>query len=266
MLIDTHAHIYSEEFADDLPAMLQRARENGVKAVVMPNIDSTSIGPMLEIASTFPDCYPMMGLHPCYVKENWRDEVNIVEQHLANGGFCAVGEIGIDLYWDTTYAAEQEKVFRSQLAMAREAGLPVAIHSRESLDLTIRIVGEMQDGRLKGVFHCFNGNEEQARQAVSEGFFLGVGGVVTYKNAGLEPVFSAMGLPHLVLETDAPYLSPVPHRGKRNECAWVSLVAQRLSQIVNCSVEEVGRVTSQNAVALFQLKGKEFNNLITSAD
>jgi TatD DNase family protein len=251
MFIDTHAHIYSEEFLDDLSAMLQRATEAGVDTIYMPNIDSSSVAPMLAVAATYAHCLPMMGLHPCYVKESWKEELKEVEKHLADGRFYAVGEIGIDLYWDTTFADEQKAVFSAQLAMAREAGLPVAIHSREALDLTIGEVERMQDGRLKGVFHCFNGSEEQARKAMAQGFYLGVGGVITYKNAGMGPVFAAVGADALVLETDAPYLSPVPYRGKRNECAWIAVIGAKLAEVLEMSVEDVGKITSENAVHLF---------------
>ncbi|MCE2789497.1 MAG: TatD family hydrolase [Saprospiraceae bacterium] len=213
MFIDTHAHIYSEEFNVDLAETIHRAHEAGVSMIYMPNIDSTSIRPMLDVASSFPQCRPMMGLHPCYVKENWAEELALVEKYLGEGGFYGVGEIGIDLYWDKTFAEEQVHVFRTQLAIAREAGLPVAIHSREALDLTISMVDEMQDGRLKGIFHCFNGSLQQAQKAISLGFYLGVGGVITYKNAGMGPVFAATGMEKLVLETDAPYLSPRYHIG-----------------------------------------------------
>jgi len=251
MFIDTHAHIYSEEFDADLAETIHRSQEAGVDTIYMPNIDSTSIGPMLEVASSFPSCRPMMGLHPCYVKENWADELALVEKHLNEGGFYGVGEIGIDLYWDKTFAETQVHVFRKQLSMARDLGLPVAIHSREALDLTISMVEEMQDGRLRGVFHCFNGSWQQAQRAIAQGFYLGVGGVITYKNAGMGPVFAATGMENLVLETDAPYLSPVPYRGKRNECAYIRHIADQLATVLDVSVEEVGNVTTRNAQALF---------------
>lgn len=251
MLTDTHAHIYAEDFAEDLDNMLLRAREAGVTDIYMPNIDSTSLPAMLALAARHDWCHPMMGLHPCHVKENYKAELNIVEQELAKGGYCGVGEVGIDHYWDKTFISEQEEAFRWQVAAAREARLPVIIHSRESLDLTIAIIQEMQDGRLSGIFHCFNGTQDQGRRIMDSGFLMGIGGVITYKNAGVDKVVSTLPLDSMVLETDSPYLSPVPYRGKRNESAYVALVAQKLAELLEISTDTVAMVTTENAARLF---------------
>jgi TatD DNase family protein len=253
MLIDTHAHIYSTEFTDELDAMLARAREAGISAVCMPNIDQNSIKPMLDIASQYDWCYPMMGLHPCHVKEDYQDALRIVEKQLAAQSFCAVGEIGIDLYWDKTYVGEQIQAFRFQISLAMEAGLPIVIHSRDSLDQTIQVVREMQDGTLRGVFHCFNGTVEQARNIMELGFYMGIGGVLTYKNAGVDKVVEQLPLEYMVLETDAPYLSPVPYRGKRNECAYIATIAEKLAIIKEESMERIAEITTKNARDLFGL-------------
>jgi len=254
MLIDTHAHIYSAEFADDLDEMLTRARQAGISAVCMPNIDQNSIKPMLDIASEYDWCYPMMGLHPCHVREDYLDALRIVEKHLGAQSFCAVGEIGIDLFWDKTYVDEQINAFRFQISLAREAGLPIVIHSRDSLDQTIQVVREMQYGTLRGVFHCFNGTVEQAQSIMELGFYMGIGGVLTYKNAGVDKVVEQLPLEFMVLETDAPYLSPVPYRGKRNECAYIATIAEKLAIIKGESMARIAEITTKNAQDLFTLK------------
>lgn len=251
MFIDTHAHIYSEEFKDDFEDMLSKAKLAGVTDIYMPNIDSSSMTSMLDISTKHPECHPMIGLHPCYVKENYAEELKIVEKKLEESKFDGIGEIGIDLYWDTTFAKEQELVFRRQIALAVNAGLPFVIHSRDSLDLTIEIVTEMQDGNLKGIFHCFNGNTMQAQRIIDIGFYMGIGGVITYKNAGVDKVVSDIPLEHLVLETDSPYLSPVPFRGKRNECAYIRTIAEKMAEIKGLPLEEIGSVTTFNANKLF---------------
>ena len=251
MFIDTHAHIYSDEFTEDLTSMLENAFQQGVTDIYMPNIDSTSVDRMLEIQEKHGGCHAMIGLHPCYVKENCREELKIMESHLALQKFCGIGEIGIDLYWDTTFAKEQEEVFRYQISMAREAGLPFVIHSRESLDLTIQVVTDMQDGRLSGIFHCFNGTPEQAGRIIDAGFLMGIGGVITYKNAGVDKVVAQLPLESLVLETDAPYLSPVPHRGKRNECAYLRIIAGKLAEIKETDITQIASITTFNAKKIF---------------
>ncbi len=252
MFIDTHAHIYSEEFNADLEEILSRAKEARVTDIYMPNIDSTSIERMMQIAKEHAYCHPMIGLHPCYVKDNYAEELKIVEKYQENYQFAGIGEIGIDLYWDTTFALEQEIAFKKQISMARSAGLPFVIHSRESLDQTIRIVTEMQDGRLHGIFHCFNGTAEQAKRIADIGFFMGIGGVITYKNAGVDAGVAEIPLENLVLETDAPYLSPVPYRGKRNECVYLVKIAEKLAEIKSKRIEEIGEITTSNAKKVFK--------------
>ncbi len=253
MFIDTHAHIYSEEFREDLENMLANAELAGITDIYMPNIDSTSIDEMMQIAEKYKNCHAMMGLHPCYVKENYKDELAIVEKYLAEHTFAGIGEIGIDLYWDKTYANEQEDAFRRQIALSKEYNLPFVIHSRDSLDMTISIVNELQDGCLSGIFHCFNGTEDQAKKIIDVGFMMGIGGVITYKNAGVDIVVANIPMEYLVLETDAPYLSPVPYRGKRNECAYISNIAEKMAEIKGMSKSEIGVVTTFNANKLFRI-------------
>ncbi len=253
MFIDTHAHIYSSEFSSDRKEMIQRAKADGVSTILMPNIDSQSVQGMMELAEQYPFCIPMMGLHPCHVRENYLEELAQVEDLLRKYPYIAVGEIGIDLYWDKTYVEEQEYAYRKQIALAKEHGLPVVIHSRDSLHMTIGILEELQDGTLSGVFHCFNGSLEDASRIQALGFYMGIGGVITYKNAGVDATVAKIPLEYLVLETDAPYLSPVPYRGKRNECAFISCVAEKLANLKQVNLEQVGRITTENAVKLFKL-------------
>lgn len=251
MFIDTHAHIYSEEFIDDLELMISNAHTHGITDIYMPNIDSSSIARMLWIQDNFEGCHATIGLHPCYVKENYKDELKTMENWLGKASFVGVGEIGIDLYWDKTYVDAQYEAFSFQISMAKDAGLPIIIHSRESLDLTIQAVSDLQDGRLKGIFHCFNGNLDQAKKIIDLGFYMGIGGVITYKNAGVDKVVEALTVDHLVLETDAPYLTPVPHRGKRNESAYISIIAQKIAEIKSCKIEEIASATTFNAKMIF---------------
>ncbi len=253
MFIDTHAHIYSEEFKDDLENMLANAVIAGITDIYMPNIDSTSIDEMMRIAQKHKNCHAMMGLHPCYVKENYEDELAMVEKYLSEHTFAGVGEIGIDLYWDKTFAVEQEVVFRRQIALAKEHSIPFVIHSRDSLDITIDIVTEMQDGSLSGIFHCFNGTLDQAKRIMNTGFLMGIGGVITYKNAGVDKVVADIPMEYIVLETDAPYLSPVPYRGKRNECAYISVIAEKIAEVKEITKSEIGAVTTFNANKLFRV-------------
>jgi len=256
-LIDTHAHLYAEEFDEDRDEMLQRANAIGVKAMLLPNIDSSSILPMEKLAATQSSCIQMMGLHPTYVKENWRDELAIIEAKLFSQTetYCAVGEIGMDLYWDKTFVEEQKLVFRQQVKWAKELKLPIAIHVRKAFDELFAILDQEWTPELKGVFHCYTGSVEQVKKILKyEQFYFGIGGVLTYKNAGLQEVLPHIPLNRLVLETDAPYLSPVPHRGKRNESAFVAEVAGKMVDILGVSMDEVKETTSKNAIELFQLQ------------
>ncbi len=252
-LIDTHVHLYSEEFGDDTHPMIGRALENGVNMLFMPNIDQTSIQPMLDLEERYPNnCFPMMGLHPCYVKENYKQELKIVENWLSKRSFIGIGEIGIDLYWDISTEKIQREAFIQQVKWAMQLKLPINIHTRESTDIVIDILYDLQDGTLEGIFHCFGGNLDQANRIIELGFSMGIGGVVTYKKSGLDLTLIDVPLTNLVLETDAPYLSPVPHRGKRNESAYLNLIAQKIAEIKKVDYEEVVKVTSQNALRLYK--------------
>lgn len=251
-ITDTHAHIYLPEFADTRIDMLKRAEKEGVRKILLPAIDSESHAALIALAAEFPDhCIPMMGLHPCYVKENYLEELKIARNYLEKGGFVAVGEIGLDFYWDKTFTAQQYLAFEEQIRWALEFDLPIAIHSRNSTDECIEVVRRNQNGKLKGVFHCFSGTADQARQIMDLGFYLGIGGVVTFKNGGLDKVFETIGLDRVVLETDAPYLAPVPFRGKRNEPSYLKYVVEKLAVLKGITIEEVAEISERNANKLF---------------
>jgi TatD DNase family protein len=251
--VDTHAHIYHEDFLPDRTDMLQRCLDQKVRKIFMPNVDHTSIDAMLDLESRAAgQCIAMMGLHPCSVKKGFEKELYLVEEWLSKRKFSAVGEIGTDLYWDKTLFDYQKEAFTIQVNWAKKYGLPVVIHCRESIDQTIELVQQLQDGNLRGVFHCFSGNAEQANQITKLGFYLGIGGVATFKNGGLDKVIPDVDLKHLVLETDSPYLAPVPHRGKRNEPSYIPLVATKIAEFRKVSIDEVERVTTQNALTLFK--------------
>jgi TatD DNase family protein len=253
-LTDTHAHIYSEEFNDDLAHILARSREAGVATILMPAIDSSTHSKMLDLEVANPSyCLSMMGLHPCSVKENYREELKIIEDYFARRKFVAVGETGLDFYWDVSFKEQQYAAFRQQAEWALHYDIPLVIHSRNSTAECIELVREYQDGRLKGVFHCFSGTAEQAQQIMDLGFYLGIGGVLTFKNAGLDAVLKELELSRIVLETDAPYLAPVPYRGKRNEPSYILHVAQKLAVIKGMDPEEVAAITTGNAQKLFGL-------------
>jgi TatD DNase family protein len=253
MLIDTHTHLYSEEFNDDRLVSINQAMEKGVSKFYMPNVDSSSIEGMLALEVHFPEhCFPMMGLHPCSVKENYREELDTVKRWLDLRRFSAIGEIGLDLYWDKTFIKEQELAFREQLFWALEYNYTVVIHCRNAFDEIFEIL-KSYDKLPKGIFHCFSGDIIQAQKVLSLGNFkLGIGGVVTFKNSGLDKVVEQLNIHDIVLETDAPYLAPVPHRGKRNESAYLPLVAEKIAQIKNMSMEDVASITSQNAIEIFE--------------
>lgn len=255
MYIDTHTHLYLEEFSADCEQAVERAVGLGVEYMLLPNIDSTSWAPMLSLAGRYPQrFFCMAGLHPTSVQpETIEEELNAVEKHLESGKFIAVGEIGMDLYWDKTHLELQEQVFRHQLKLAKRYKLPVAIHVRNSYNEIWRILKQELTDDVKGVFHCFPGNEIQARQVIEAGFLLGTGGVVTFKNSLLQKVIPSVGLQHIVLETDAPFLPPVPYRGKRNEPSYIPLIAAKVAELCCTSVEEVAALTSRNAIKLFNL-------------
>lgn len=254
ILIDTHTHLYLNAFDDDREAMVKRAIDTGVRYMFLPNIDSVSVAGMHALCARFPEnCFPMMGLHPTSVKEDYLKEMDQVERLLEERTYYGIGETGIDLYWDKTYYREQVSVFNRHIDLALQYDLPLVIHARESFRELFRVLESRDIIGIRGVFHCFTGSMEEARRAIGLGFMLGIGGVLTYKNSGLDEVVRQTGLDPLVLETDAPYLSPVPHRGKRNESAYVLHVADRLAECLGTTIEEVARVTTRNASSLFNL-------------
>ena len=251
MYTDTHTHLYDERLVAD-EHQIQRCIDAGVTAMYMPNCDSGTIAGMLALADQWPqNCMPMMGLHPTYVKENYHDELAIVKDWLAKRKFYAVGEIGLDYYWDITFKQQQKEAFETQIDLALAYDLPIVIHSRESTGDCIEIVKKKQKGNLRGIFHCFGGSFEEARAITRLGFHLGIGGVVTYKKSALPDVLRQIPLASIVLETDAPYLAPVPYRGKRNESAYIPVIAEKLAEIYNLPVEEIGRITTANAATIF---------------
>lgn len=258
MYVDTHTHLFTDAFDNDRETTVQRAIDAGVEYLLLPNIDGGTIDAMHDLESKYPEnCFSMMGLHPGSVKENWEEELAKVKEHLFRREYVAVGEIGMDLYWDTTFVEEQRKAFRQQVEWAKELQLPIAIHAREAFEEIFKILDELNDENLTGVFHCFTGNLEQARHIESYGGFkMGIGGVVTYKKAAMDQVLEHVELKHLILETDSPYLSPVPFRGKRNESAYILHVAEKLSDIYQVPLKEIEEKTTQNAFELFNLTAK----------
>lgn len=254
IVIDTHAHLYADEFNNDRENMLARAKEKGIGPVLMPAIDSATHPQMLQLEKEHPElCISMMGLHPVSVKDNYRDELKVAEEHFSQRKFVAVGETGLDFYWDLTWKDQQYDAFRRQIQWALQYDIPVVIHSRNSTQECIEVVRESQNGKLKGVFHCFSGTAEEAKAVVELGFYLGIGGVLTFKNAGLDKVLAGIDPANLVLETDAPYLAPVPFRGKRNESSYIIYVAEKLALIKEKTVEEIAEITTANARKLFGL-------------
>jgi len=252
LVTDTHTHLYLDEFLSDIGLLIKEANAKGVSRFFLPNIDSTSVDALTKLSEKYPEqCFPMMGLHPCSVKENWKEELALVEKLLAEKKYYAVGEIGMDLYWDKTFVKEQEEVFKKQIHLANHYKLPVSIHSRESFEELYTILLSTKKEMPCGVFHCFTGNADQAKRAIELGFYLGIGGVVTFKNSGLDKVIAEIDLKHLVLETDAPYLAPAPFRGKRNLPEYIVKVAERIAEIKNVPVEEVARITTDNSKTNF---------------
>jgi TatD DNase family protein len=250
-LVDTHTHIYLPEFNDDRSEMLDRARTAGVGRFILPAIDSGTHEALLQLTRENADCLPMMGLHPCSVNQRMEEELALVSDYLPRYKFIAIGEIGLDFYWDKTYVKEQYAAFHRQIELALQADLPIVIHSRNATDECIEVV--QQYPGLRGVFHCFSGDPAQAGKILEAGMYLGIGGVLTFKNSGLDKVMEQLGLEQVVLETDAPYLAPVPYRGKRNEPAYVALVVEKLAALKSLTVEEVQEITTRNANKLFNL-------------
>jgi TatD DNase family protein len=251
-MIDTHAHIYLPEFDSDREQIILNARSNGVEKILMPAIDSSTHEGMLQVEEKFDGCLSMIGLHPCSVKENYIEELGIIKGYLAKRNFIAIGEIGLDFYWDISFRNQQYQAFEEQIQLGIENGLPIVIHSRNSINECIEVVKNYLG--CKGVFHCFSGNEEQAKKIIELDFMLGIGGVVSFKNAGLDKVIENVGIDNIILETDAPYLAPVPFRGKRNEPAYIKLVAGKLAAITGKTLKEIEEITTSNAVRLFNLK------------
>lgn len=249
---DTHTHLYSEEFAEDRAEMIDRAIKNGVKRFFIPAIDSSYTQKMYDLEMQYPDnVFLMMGLHPCYVKENYEAELAHVEAELARRKFTAIGEIGIDLYWDKTTLDIQKIAFRKQIQWAKKYKLPINIHCRDAFDEIFEVLELEKSPELFGIFHCFSGTYEQALQAISYNMKLGIGGVVTFKNGKIDQFLHQIDIKHIVLETDSPYLAPVPHRGKRNESGYVKLVANKLSEIYQLPIEEIARITTENSREIF---------------
>jgi TatD DNase family protein len=253
-LIDTHAHLYDERFVPDLDQMLARAEAAGVGQILMPNCDWNTVALMLTVADKYPQrCLPMLGLHPCYVGEDFSAQLDKLEALFEERTFCAVGEIGLDYYWDKTFVEQQEAAFARQIGWAKSRNLPIVIHSREATTACLDIVERESGGTITGILHCFSGTEEEAWRATGLGLHLGFGGVVTYKKTNLPEIAQAVGLDWIVLETDAPYLAPIPFRGKRNEPAYVPLMAERLAGVLNLPVEAVAKATTTNAEKIFGL-------------
>ncbi len=251
--IDTHAHIYLKEFDHDRQEVLRRCAEESVSQIFMPNVDHATIDSMLELESRWPDCIAMMGLHPCSVKKNFERELYVVEEWFSRRKFAAVGEIGTDLYWDKTFWDQQCEAFTIQVKWAKKLDLPIIIHCRESLAETIDMVEGLQDGKLTGIFHCFTGTAAQAEKIARLNFYVGIGGVSTFKKGGLDLVLPDIPLEKIVLETDSPYLAPVPHRGKRNEPSFIPLIAQQVAGIKGVSLEDLQKQTTENALKIFKM-------------
>ncbi len=252
IIVDTHCHLYSEEFITDIDAVIARAKSQGVAKFYLPAIDSSSLEAMLALENRYPnEVFAMMGLHPCYVKENYKTELQIVADQLTKRDFVAVGEIGLDFYWDKTFATQQHGAFELQMQWALDKKLPIVIHTRNAMQETINMVKPFAAKGLTGIFHCFSGSYESAKQIIDMGFMLGIGGVITYKNSGLPDALANIPSSFFVLETDAPYLSPVPFRGKRNESSYLQYIIEKLADTKQISVEEMANITTENAMKIF---------------
>jgi TatD DNase family protein len=251
MIIDTHCHLYAKEFDNNRNEILQRAEQESIHKFYLPAIDSTTHAAMLDLENKNSKCIAMMGLHPCSVNVNYKDELEQVEQWFAKRNFVAVGEIGLDFYWDKTFVKEQTESFKMQIELAIKKNIPIVIHTRNAMQETINVVKEYSKQNVRGIFHCFSGSYESAKEIIKAGFYLGIGGVVTYKNAGLAEVLQKIDLKHVVLETDSPYLTPVPFRGKQNEPSYLKYIIEKVAEIKNVSIEKVAEVTTKNAAQIF---------------
>jgi len=253
-IVDTHTHLYLEQFKEDIDCVISKAKENGVNKFIFPAIDSSHFQDMHDLKNKYPESvYLMTGLHPTDVKENYKEELDFVTKTLKNHNYVAIGEIGIDLYWDKSFLKQQQEAFRFQIRLAIKNDLPIVIHCREAFDEIFEILNQENCGTLRGVFHCFTGNLDQAKRAISLGFLLGIGGVLTFKNGGIDKFLNQIDLKHIVLETDSPYLAPVPFRGKRNESSYIIYVLEKLSELYKIPKEEIALVTTNNAKKMFSL-------------
>jgi TatD DNase family protein len=252
LLTDTHTHLYYQEDIEKRDAMMQRCASNDINRLFLPNVDAASVQQVFDLVNAYPDkCYPMLGLHPCSVKADWEEELNKIKAAINQHKIYAIGEIGIDLYWDKTTLPEQIAAFKDQINWAKSLKLPIVIHCREAFDEVFQVLDEENDDDLSGIFHCFTGSLQQARRAINLGFYLGIGGVVTYKNSGLDKIVAQIDLQHIVLETDSPYLTPVPHRGKPNESSYLIYVAQKVAELHQTSLDDVARITTANSEKVF---------------
>ena len=252
MIIDTHTHLYLKNFSEDIDEVMKRATDEGVRKFYLPAIDSSEMENLLSLEKKYPGvCFAMMGLHPCSVKENYKQELDLVYTWLQKRKFAAIGEIGLDLYWDKTFIDQQYQSFYQQIEWALKFNTPVVIHTRNAMQQSIDVIKEYAGKNLRGIFHCFSGTLQNALDIIDTGFYLGIGGVITYKNAGLAEVIKEIDIKHIVLETDAPYLTPVPFRGKRNESSYIKYVVQKIAEVKNISVEEVEKITTANAEYIF---------------
>jgi TatD DNase family protein len=255
ILIDTHTHLYLPHFSDDLEQVIKNATDHHVVKMLLPNIDYSTIGRMLEVCSQFPShCHPMLGLHPTSVTGDYARQLSLIKSAGQNEKFVAIGETGMDAYWDKSYLKHQENAFVTQIGWAKEMDLPIVIHSRDTMDTVLEILKTHSEGRLRGVLHAFSGTALQAETAAGMGFTIGLGGVITYKNSGLNQVIEAIDMQSIILETDSPYLTPVPHRGKRNESANLVFIVRKIAEIKGITTEEAAEITSRNAINLFNLK------------
>lgn len=254
-LIDSHTHLYLPEFDDDREAVISRALDKDVAKMLLPNINMESLEQVIKMSDDYPGiCYPMTGIHPTSIREDYMQQLKAVTDNIKKHNFIAIGEIGIDLYWDKSFIKEQETAFREQLRIAKKEKLPVVIHSRESIEEIINILDDEGTDGLEGVFHSFTGNIEQAREVIKRGFFIGVGGIVTFKNSGLDKIIESLELENIILETDSPYLAPVPMRGKRNESSYLLHIAEKLAEIKKLPLKEIAKVTTANSINLFKLQ------------
>lgn len=252
IITDTHTHLYYERDFDKRKELMQRCLDNKVERLFLPNVNSDSVAMVSQLTAEYPEnCFPMLGLHPCEVKENFAAELKLIKESLSSLKPYAIGEIGIDLYWDKTTLEIQQEAFRTQISWAKELNLPIVIHCRDAFDEVYELLSSEYDSRLRGIFHCFAGTKEQADLITELGFFLGIGGVVTYKNSGLDKVVEQLNLENIVLETDSPYLTPVPFRGKPNESSYITYIAQKIADIKQLSIEEVARITTANSKKIF---------------